>query len=43
MSGFEKNALTDQERLQKELEIQKANLFGVYNHCRAENITRTLS
>ena len=35
MSGFEKNALTDQERLQKELEIQKANLFGAYNHCRA--------
>ena len=35
MSSFEKNALTDQERLQKELEIQKANLFGAYNHCRA--------
>ena len=35
MSRFEKNALTDQERLQKELEIQKANLFGAYNHCRA--------
>ena len=27
--------MTNQERLRKELEIQKANLFGVYNHCRA--------
>ena len=35
MSGFENIVLTDQERLRKELEIQKANLFGVYNHCRA--------
>ena len=35
MSGFEKKELTDEERLKKELEIQKANLFGVYNHCRA--------